>query len=213
MSWHFLPELEAEFLVESSVDSEPCAPLKSTPSVGRCCFDARWMDTYRASLSGMTSRPSTGGPGAGSLISLPEVFRVRTSALRDVEQVSAGSEAVSGARWPAPLVRYDRDMCSWKTAQLSLLVGLESFSETWPRWGMMRDGECWERVAQVPHNHGNAAGLWHTPRCQASGRLVKIRTQARARGGDNGNLEEQVAVRMGVDHGYLNPAWLEWLMG
>jgi len=158
MSWHFLPELEAEFSVESSVGSEPCAPLKSTPSVGKCCFDARRMDTYRASLSGMTSALSTGGPGAGSLISLPEVFRVRTSRSQAKGLGSMEQEVDYGSKWPAPLARYNLDTSSWKTAQLSLLGGLESSSVNWPRWGMMQDGECWERTTPGPPTVENGSG-------------------------------------------------------
>jgi len=86
------------------------------------------------------------------------------------------------------------------------------FLETWPKWGSMQNGECWGRVAQVHHTHGNVSGLWHTPRKQCT-RLCRPRTQDYTRNGENGNLEEQVVVRMGLDRGYLNPVWIEWLMG
>lgn len=57
---------------------------------------------------------------------------------------SMGNGAGSGVSRLGLLARYDRASCSWKTAQYSLLGGLVEFSETWPRWGMMRAGVCWE---------------------------------------------------------------------
>ena len=37
----------------------------------------------------------------------------------------------------------DHPQSLWKTHQYSLLGGLESFLETWPKWGIMQNGECW----------------------------------------------------------------------
>ena len=68
--------------------------------------------------------------------------RAKTSPPQEKAQDSMASEAASGLKCLGSLARFDLDSCSWKTHQFSLLGGLESFSETWPRWGMMRDGEC-----------------------------------------------------------------------
>jgi hypothetical protein len=38
------------------------------------------------------------------------------------------------------LTKYDQDSSSWRTLQQSFLTDSEPFSETWPRWGMTRDG-------------------------------------------------------------------------
>lgn len=40
----------------------------------------------------------------------------------------------------ASLAWYDQSSSSWKTYQQSFLTDSESFSETWPRWGMTVDG-------------------------------------------------------------------------
>jgi hypothetical protein len=40
---------------------------------------------------------------------------------------------------------------------------LEEFSGTWPRWGFMRDGECWEATALEPLARGYAFGSLPTP--------------------------------------------------
>ena len=51
-----------------------------------------------------------------------------------------------GEKWHASFAKYDPDLCLWKTHQCSLLEDLEEFLETWPQWGLMRDGECWEQT-------------------------------------------------------------------
>lgn len=88
------------------------------------------------------------------------------------------SEAASGLKCLGSLARFDLDTSSWKTHQFSLLGGLESFSETWPRWGMMRDGECWELSTPALHTNENESGLWRTPAAHEPGvsaeRLIPI---------------------------------------
>ena len=60
------------------------------------------------------------------------------------------NEAECGEKWRGSFVKYSPDSCSWKTHQCSLLGGLDEFLETWPRWGLMRNGECWEQT-QLEH--------------------------------------------------------------
>lgn len=45
-----------------------------------------------------------------------------------------------GGSTPGSFASYDHDTSSWKTSQCSLLEGLESYSETWPRAGTMQRG-------------------------------------------------------------------------
>jgi DNA (cytosine-5)-methyltransferase 1 len=37
--------------------------------------------------------------------------------------------------------------------------GLGEFSETWPQWGLMRDGECWEQRTLEQTIRGTESGL------------------------------------------------------
>ena len=53
--------------------------------------------------------------------------------LREPDQVFTAKSCAS-------LAWFDRDTCSWRTYQQSFLTDSEPFSETWPRWGMTRDG-------------------------------------------------------------------------
>ena len=143
MSFHFLPALEAEFLGDCSADSAPCAPLKSIPSVGRSSSGAKWMDAYRASLSGTISARLTGLYGEDALTSLPVDSPVRTSAQPERAPESLGNDLDSGPKWREWFAKYIPDTCSWKTPQCSLLADSEPYSETWPRWGTMRNGVCY----------------------------------------------------------------------
>ena len=109
------------------------------------------------------SRHSTESRGAELLTLWLEGFRAKTSALLETARDLTENAAECGTTWPASLAKFDPDTSSWKTAQLSLLGGLEEFSETWPRWGLMRAGECWERQTLVPRTSESASGLWQTP--------------------------------------------------
>lgn len=63
------------------------------------------------------------------------------------------------------LTSFDPDTCSWKTSQRSLLTdSWEPFSETWPRWGYLRDGAAYELPMQEDNTTGIDGGYWPTPR-------------------------------------------------
>ena len=68
-----------------------------------------------------------------------------------------------GANMPGSLARYDHATSSWKTSQLCLGGGLETFSETWPRSGTMRSGIAYRLPPLEPHTGATASGYWPTP--------------------------------------------------
>src|SRR5574337_2092640 len=55
---------------------------------------------------------------------------------------SKGNGVDCGWKWQKSFVKLDLYSFYWKTRQHSLLVGLDEYSETWPSWGTMQDGEC-----------------------------------------------------------------------
>ena len=80
------------------------------------------------------------------------------------------SEAECGSTWRGSFTKYDHDSSLWRTHQCSFLGDLEPFSETWPQWGLMRDGECWEQRTLEQTIRGTGFGLspngvdsFHTP--------------------------------------------------
>jgi hypothetical protein len=107
----------------------------------------------------MTYKPLTADRGEELLTLYLEGFRARTSAPQEKAQELTESDQVCGEKWHASFARYDPDMRLWKTAQCSLLGGLEQYSETWPQWGLMRDGECWEEEMSVPYIDETEYGL------------------------------------------------------
>ena len=71
-----------------------------------------------------------------------------------------------------PFAIFDLDTSSWKTPTYSLFEGWESFSETWPRSGTMRNGRVSERVTWVPRTDAGGASSsrgWPTPTSADSG--------------------------------------------
>jgi hypothetical protein len=78
--------------------------------------------------------------------------------MQDGAPASTVNAPGSGALSLASLAKYDRDSCSWRTPQLSLLGGSDVFSATWPQWGMMRAGVCWELSTLAPHTNGTGCG-------------------------------------------------------
>lgn len=61
------------------------------------------------------------------------------------------------------LANYSPDMRSWKTCQGSLLEDSETFSETWPRSGMTRNGIAYQLPTLAPLIVETECGLLPTP--------------------------------------------------
>lgn len=121
----------------------------------------------------------------------------------------------------------DRDSCSWKTCQGSLLPEWEMSLRAWPRAGSMRSGRVFQRPPLVPLTLGIGSSYLPTPQAsngQFSAKLSanvgtwknKELTGMRPSGAKIGSsliwCREfiQEALRTG---GELNPEWPEVLMG
>ena len=79
------------------------------------------------------------------------------------------SSCVSFAWW-------DRDSWSWRTSQRSLIEGWTSFSENWPKQGLMRNGLASRRVMWAPAISVIGGGALPTPKAN-SAMTVDLRTQ------------------------------------
>lgn len=168
MSYTFLQEQGVESSAATFLDIPASALSNGHHTPGACCCNGSETECCPGFQCGMMSRRSTVRHGVAASMSLRVVFRVRTYPQRAKVQASTAHGRACGDTWPASLARYDRDSCSWKTAQCSLLGDLVSFSETWPRSGMMRSGVCWERVTQALHIGGTASGFLPTPTATAN---------------------------------------------
>lgn len=161
MSWHYSQALEAEYSAASCSVGAPSA-LSNSPTIRAACSSPDNPTASIPSQSGTTSPHSTESRGVEWWISSLAASRVRTSPSPEMVPGSQENEAASGVRWPESFARWDRDSSSWKTRQCSLLAGLDEWSETWPRWGMMRDGECWELTMSAHLTAENESGFWPT---------------------------------------------------
>jgi hypothetical protein len=90
---------------------------------------------------------------------------------------------------------HDHGMSCWKTSQRSLLTDWTSFSESWPRQGLMRNGHVFRQVLWEPAISATVGGLLPTPRSHRvmAARLEARQTEKRINRGQGPNLEEAIA--------------------
>jgi hypothetical protein len=231
MSWLFSRALVAEYSADISLDGAQSALWSGTHTQRASWLPVKTTDAFRLSRSGMTFRPLTDDHGEVVLMSFLAAFPVRTFPQQEKAPELTENAAECGDTWRASLAKYDPDSSSWKTHQYSLLGDLEPFSETWPRWGIMRNGECWELSTPGLPTSESESGLWPTPTrdsaterfgCYAQGGLpltaaVKMWPTPTAQDAKNNGAPSQhdrnTAPLNAQVGGALNPTWVEWLMG
>ena len=214
MSWLFSRVLVEEFSEAICSDGEQSAPLSGSPIPQAFCAPDKMKAFSRVSRFGMTFGPLTEDRGEELLTWFRGAFPVKTFPQPEKVQGSTESEAECGPKWRGSFAKYDPDSCSWKTHQCSLLGGLTEYSETWPRWGSMRNGECWERPMLAHLTNETEFGLWPTPDANCGMRGTTETWMPTRPSGQPAqySINQAVRDREGVG-GSLNPTWVEWLMG
>jgi hypothetical protein len=116
-----------------------------------------------------------------------EDFRAKTSQLQEKEMDLMGKDQECGEKWRGSFAKWDQDSSLWRTHQCSLLGDLEPFSETFPQWGLMRNGELWEQKTLVQTTKGIEFGFVEKlPTPQASDYRSKPTSASwKAKGGVN----------------------------
>ena len=236
MSWLFSQALVEEYLGDTCLDGEPSAPLSGNPTQQAYCAPDKMTVFSRLSRFGMTFKPLTESRGEELLTLFREDFHARTLVPQEKVQELTESEAECGEKWRASFTKYDPDTSLWKTHQCSLLGDLDVFLETWPQWGLMRDGECWEQRTLEQTIRGTEFGLlekmWPTPVSHDAKDPIgapaegKRKTPNLAWRVNNwatptvcGNYNKKGLSKTSGDGlatqvgGKLNPTWVEWLMG
>ena len=204
----------------------PDALSKLIPTASKSCSPGNETGTSNHSPSGMTSPPLTGDPGETASTSSPADSPAKTSVAPARGQASKASAADSGWRWRESFVRFDPATSSWRTRQCLLLGGSESFSATWPRWGLMRDGECSEQTTPGAFTEGDESGFWPTPTvmmtpCSSKKAHAGVHLLGAAILDVHGFWP--IAATRGaaklhkhpdwIKGQQLSPPWVEWLMG
>ena len=181
MSWLFSQALVAEYSAASCSGGEPFAPLSVMPTQHKFWHRGKTMDALSLSRFGLTCAVLTEDLGRELLTWFLAASRARTSAAPGKAKDSTASGRDSGAKWPGSLARFDRDSLSWRTPQCSLFEDSEPCLETWPRWGLMRDGECWEQQMSAHRINETESGselIYPTPTasmmpCEGTVRIMR----------------------------------------
>ena len=144
---------------ENSLDGAQSAPLNGKPIQQAYCAPDKMTAFSRLSRFGMKYKPLTQNLGRELLTLYLAAFHAKTSVPLERAQALTENEAECGEKWRASFTKYDPDSSLWKTHQCSLLGDLDEFSETWPQWGLMRGGECWEQRTLEQNIRGTEFGL------------------------------------------------------
>lgn len=142
MSYTFLLARGGESSAECFSDIPACALSRLNLTASRSSCSANGMESFPGSRSGTMSEPSTEDRGAVTSTSLPVASHAKESVRPATATDSNIPKQDFGQIWRVPFAKWDRDSSSWKTPHSSLFEELNEFSVTWPRWGMMRNGEC-----------------------------------------------------------------------
>jgi hypothetical protein len=228
------PGQAAESLAECSSATPQFALWKLNHTAAESCSKDSATESCHDSQFGTTSPHFPQPLGADGLTSCAEGSLAKTFPQPEKAQASTAHVADCGGTWPEWFAKFDRVSSSWKTRQCSLLAGLDAFSGTWPRWGMMRGGVCWELTTPGHRTGENESGFWPTPCLPGNGgshgkRKLKARLWPTPQASDNrdrGNLGmpailrrqkkgKQIGLGQSVSDtsGALSPDWVEWLMG
>ena len=202
MSWHYLRELEGESLEDICSGGELLQPLKSKITHAEFYCNGKLMDSYLDSLSGTTFVHSMESLGEEKSMSSQVDFHAKIFLPQEKAQDLTEKGQDFGEKWQGSFTKYSPDSCSWKTHQCSFLGDLDEFSETWPRWGSMRTGECYQLPMLEQNINETEYGLWPTPTTPSGG------------GNCGGSGAYKNAIKNGthIPHS-INPNLYEWLMG
>lgn len=144
MSWHYLQEEVAVSWPHQYLDGAPFALLKLIPEQDKSCSTDKKTALSSDSQFGMTSKHLTQSLGEILLTSSRVDSRAKTSAYAEQAKALQAHDQDCGQRWRVAFASFDQDLSLWKIRQCSLFEDLEQSLETWPEWGWMHDGECFE---------------------------------------------------------------------
>ncbi len=203
MSWLFSRVLVEEYLGESCLDGEPSVQLNGSHTQLAYLSQDKMTKFSRLSRYGMTFKPLTESRGEELLTLYREGFHAKTLAQQGKAQELMENDQECGEKWRGSFAKWSQDSYSWKTHQCSLAGDLDEFLETFPRWGSMRNGECWEqRTLERTIKETESGSLLPTPTCHNS----KEGNYPAERNRNTPTLATHVG-------GKIHPEFTEWMMG
>ena len=159
MSWLYSQVLVEAFLGDISLDGEQSVQSSGSSTPQAYCAPDKMTGFSRLSRFGMTFKPLEENLGEELLTLYLAAFHAPTLVQQEKGRESMEKPLECGEKWRGSFTKYDLDTSSWKTHQCSLLGDLDEFLETWPKWGLMLSGECWEQQTLVQSTKGIAFGL------------------------------------------------------
>ena len=163
MSYTYLLEQGEESSAASFSDIPPSVLLRLNLTAEKSCSKGSGTESCQSSRSGAMSAPSTELRGEERSMSCAEGSLAKTSQSQGGGLELKANEADSGQKWPESLAKYDQDSRSWRTAQCLLFEDLGESLETFPNWGIMQGGECWEQTMLGGIISERGYGFWPTP--------------------------------------------------
>lgn len=166
MSWSYSQALVEEFSAQCFSDTGLSALLNTTHTPDQYYWPDKTTEHSRLSRFGMMPEPLTAIRGEALLMWFLAGFHAKTSALQEAGPDWTAKGQGYGEKWHGLLARFDRDSCSLKTVQYSLLEDSTECCPTLPRWGLMLDGELYQQPIPALHTNENESGYWPTPCAQ-----------------------------------------------
>jgi len=163
MSWHYLRAQEEESLQDICSGGELCVPLKSKITHAEFYCNGKLMDSYLASLSGTTFAHSMESLGEERSMSSQVDSHAKICQQQEKAKGLTESDQDSGEKWQGSFAKYNPDTHSLRTHQCLLFEDSTEFCAILPKWGLMRNGECWEQQTLAHLTKETESGLWLTP--------------------------------------------------
>jgi hypothetical protein len=199
----------AESLPERCSDGDVSEPSNGNPTPQAYLSPDKMTAFSRLSRFGMTFAPFEESRIEAVLTSFLADFPARTSAQPEQTMTSMGSPEglkvkgpACGARCLESFARFDHGSFTWKIPHSLLPEDSLEYSGTWPRWGTMRNGECWERQTWERRTRGTESGFLPTP--------TSHNAKEGAYPAEYTRKTPTLATHAG---GKINPEWTEHLMG
>ena len=182
----YLRELEAGYLPTSCSGINQSLLSKSKTIREKYWSKDKPMDSCHSSRPLQTLKSSTANPGEDQLTFFAEDSPAKTSVRRVKEQELPANVRAYGKNMRDSLARCNLSLSLPKTLHCFALGDLELSSKTWPRWGIMLDGELSELGTSVRPTSEPECGSWPTPTCQETEHPNAVLTSTGRRLSKNG---------------------------
>lgn len=223
MAWHLSKALVVDFEASNcsqeqaaessevnSLDGGRFALLKSSDFPETYSLPDKTTGALDLFQYGTMSEPLTANLGEDLLTWFREGFRAKTSASSADRRESAENDQGCGITWLESSKKFSPDGYSSRTWLNCDVMDLQLCSMILPAWGMMRDGELFERQTLALTTEEPDCGWWPTPLASDVRRGVETMEALRARSRKKGN---DYCSFIGVTGTRLHPNLREALMG